>query len=79
MFGPLFVMMFTGSQGAQFYALSLPERLESLEGADASHSRYSSTEITVLAFSFVVALVAYGVFHHKRPAREYVWDRSYPF
>jgi len=71
--------------GYNHYAMpsSLSQRMETLEGArahfDADTPRYSAYDLEILAFSFVIALVAYVLFKRRTPHHDHRWSGPFPY
>jgi hypothetical protein len=70
---PLIVVAQTGIGGNKqnpLQAKSLNEGLKQLDGGNGSNSsQISSSDLTALAISFIIALLAYTLVGHKAPRR----------
>jgi ABC-type dipeptide/oligopeptide/nickel transport system permease component len=59
---------------------SLPEQLEELEGTHGLDTpEYSTYDVKILAFSFVIALVAYMLFKRRTSRQDYLWSGRSPY
>jgi len=52
------------------------EQLEGTHGLDAP--KCSDSDVKILAFSFVIALVAYMLFRHRISHHDYRWGQTIP-
>jgi len=57
---------------------SFPQQLERLEGTYGLDApKRSVSDVRILAFSFVIALVAYGLFKRRTPHHDHRWGRPF--
>jgi Mn2+/Fe2+ NRAMP family transporter len=69
-----------GIKAENDYAMgrSLFQQLEQLEGThDLDAPKFTTSDVKILAFAFVIALVVYMVFKHGISHHDYRWGRPF--
>ncbi len=76
---PLITFAQTTTENGYATLRPFSKQLEGLEGLSADTPKYSTSDVKALAFSFIIASVAYLLFKRRTSRHDYRWTGLPPY